>query len=135
VTAYFGNQANDVSQIGQATLFSRIQISATPRAPPVDETFPGPDLNQHPVSVNWQWTRLAAAPSGISVFHSPGLALRWSLPDIGFVVQFSPSLSPSAWGALSLPGVTTEGNSKVVRLPTASMPNAARGFFRMLRSP
>ena len=134
VTAYFGNQPNDVSQVGQSSVFSRIRITGTPRAQPIDETFPGPDLNQHPTPVSWQWVKIAASPSGISIpVSSDGLVLSWTLPDTGFVLQFSPSLSPPSWSDLNLPNIITQGNTKVATVSRAALPNGANGFIRMIQ--
>src|SRR5262249_41548145 len=96
IQAYFGNQANDPSQVGQAPTFSRVSILGAPRAQSLDESFPGPDLNQPPQSVSWSWLKLAASPAGISVLTTPsssGLGLTWTLPDDGFTLQFSPNLT------------------------------------------
>ncbi len=135
VTAYFGNQPNTAAQIGQYSIFSRIQILGAPRAQPVDETFPGPELNQHPVSVSWLWTRPAAAPAGITIHESTDLlALSWSLPDTGFVLQFNPGLTVNGWSDLSLPNVVTQPASKIVRIARAALPSAVSGFFRMINS-
>ena len=134
VTAYFGNQPNDASQIGQSTVFSRIQITGIPRGQPIDETFPGPDLNQHPTAVNWQWVKIAAAPAAISIpVSNNGLVLSWTLPDAGYVLQFSPSLSPAVWSDLNLPNIITQGNMKTVTVSRAALPNNVSGFIRMIQ--
>ena len=134
LTAYFGNQPNTISQVGQSTTFSRIQISGAPRALTLDETFPGPALNQHPTAVSWQWLTLAAAPAGISLpFSNNGLALSWTLPDTGYGLQFAPSLSPAAWAALTLPNISTQANSKTVHVTRSALPNSSRGFFRLIK--
>ena len=134
VTAYFGNQANDPAQIGQATTFSRIEITNAPRAQPIQEAFPGPDLNQHPTNVSWQWVKLAASPAGISVVVTEGgLALSWSLPDDGFSLQFSPSLSTPGWIDPGLQNIVSQGTSKTVFIPRSALPNAASGFFRLVK--
>jgi hypothetical protein len=137
VTACFGNQANDVLQVGQVTIFSRISIQGTPRAQAMDETFPGSDLNQHPQPVSWSWVRLAASPSGISVLNnaSEGLTVSWTLPDDGFVLQFSPTLGPAAWITPTLQNVASEGGSKKAFLPIASLPNFNGGYFRLFKKP
>ncbi len=61
--------------------------------------------------------------------------MRWTLPDTGFVLQYSPALAPTAWADFSLPDLTTDGNSKVGHVLQAALPNSARGFFRMLQRP
>jgi hypothetical protein len=132
ITAYFGNQANEVAQIGQFSTFSRIQITGTPRAAAIDETFPGPSLNDHAAPVNWQWVVRAESPSGLSLPSSAdGLGLRWSLPDAGYRLQFSTSLSSRNWNDLDLPGIATEGSSKTIRISRTALPVGATGFFRL----
>jgi hypothetical protein len=136
VAAYFGNQPNDVSQIGQATTFGRIRISGTPRAVAIDETFSGPDLNQHPVTVNWQWLKLAAAPADISVLvNTDGFVLSWTPPDPSYTLQFSPGLLPAAWADLILPNIITQGNSNIVNVSRTDLPGNTNGFFRMIKAP
>ena len=121
-----------MSQVGQSTTFSRIQISGIPRGQPIDETFPGPDLNQHPTAVNWQWVKIAAAPSGISIpVSNDGLTLSWTLP--GYVLQFSPTLSPAVWFDFNLANIITQGNTQMVTVSRAALPNGAQGFFRMIQ--
>ena len=134
LTAYFGNQPNSVSQVGQSTTFSRIQISGAPRGQAIDETFPGPSLNQHPTTVSWQWLTPAASPAGISLpLSNNGLALSWTLPDTGYSLQFAASLSPAAWADLTLPNISTQGNSKTVHVTRSALPNSGRGFFRLIK--
>ena len=134
VAAYFGNQPNDVSQIGQSTTFSRVRISGAPKAQAIDETFPGPDLNQHPAPVSWQWLKLAASPAGISVVvGAPGFLLHWTPPDGGYTPQFTPGLSPAAWVDLVLPDIVTQGNSNTVNVARAALPGATSGFLRLIK--
>jgi hypothetical protein len=135
VTVYFGNQANDLSQVGQSTTYSRIQISGTPRAQLIDETFPGPNLNDHPANVAWHWDTVAASPAGISLpTNAGGLALVWTLPDTGYALQFSPSLSPAVWSDPGFTNIISQGASKMVFIPKSALPNATR-FFRMIKKP
>jgi len=135
VTVYFGNQANDASQVGQVTTFGRIQISGTPRGAAIDETFPGPDLNQHPASVSWQWVKLPAAPAGISIAATGGLMLSWGLPDTGYTLNSSPSLSAPAWTQVSLANAVVVGSSKTLFIPNWALPNQTSGFFRFVKVP
>ncbi len=137
VTAYFGNQANDASELGQATVFSRINIQGTPRAQAIDESFPGSDLNQHPQPVSWAWQKLAASPPGITILNtsSQGLTVSWTLPDDGFVLQFSPTLRPAAWTSPTLQNVTSQSGVKKGFIPKASLPNFNGGYFRLFKAP
>jgi hypothetical protein len=137
VMAYFGNQPNDASQIGQTTTFERISIQGTPRGQPIDETFPGPDLNVHPQSVSWSWLKLAAAPSGISIptTGSEGLAVSWTLPDDGYTLQFSPTLAPGAWISFGSQNIVAGSGLKTAFIPKSALPNFKGGYFRLIKSP
>jgi hypothetical protein len=135
VTAYFGNQANDVSQVGQATTFSRIQISGTPGAGPIDETFPGPALNQNPAGVGWQWLKPAAAPADITVVSTAGLLLSWGLPDTGYTLRSTSSLSAPAWTEVDLSNALNMGSSRQLFIPNGALPNQAAEFFRLVKQP
>jgi hypothetical protein len=134
LTAYFGNQPNTASQVGQSTTFSCIQISGAPRAQALAETFPGPALNQHPATVSWQWLTLAASPAGILLpLSNNGLALSWTLPDTGYSLQFTPGLSPAGWADLTLPNTSTQGNAKTVHVTSSALSNSSRGCFRLIK--
>ncbi|HZR21038.1 MAG TPA: IPT/TIG domain-containing protein [Verrucomicrobiae bacterium] len=135
VTAYFGNQANDASQVGQSTTFSRIKISGTPGAAAIDETFPGPDLNQHPTGVSWQWVKPAAAPAGISIASTAGLLLSWGLPDTGYILRSSPSLAAPAWSQVDLSNAVILGSSRQLFIPNWSLPGQTSAFFRLVKLP
>jgi hypothetical protein len=134
LTAYFGNQPNEASQVGQPTVFSRVQILNTPRGSAIDEVFPGPELNQHSGAVAWKWLKLGNAPSGYSIpMTGSGLALSWTLPDDGFALQYNPSLNPNTWTNLGLLNVVAEPDRKVVRFSREILPGGTNGFFRMIR--
>lgn len=131
VTAYFGNQPNQLSQAGQSTTFSRIQISGAPRGQPVEETFPGPALNDHPAGVTWRWLKLGASPDGIALVASEVLELSWPLPADGYALQWSPNLLPASWTELSAGAITTGANSKTAQVPLNALPAPTMAFFRL----
>ena len=84
--------------------------------------------------MNWQWIKLAASPSGLSIpVSTDGLRLSWTLPDAGFTLQFNPGLAPAAWTDLSLPNILTLDSSKMAHVTRLALPNAAGGFFRMMK--
>lgn len=132
VTAYFGNQANAPAQVGQSTLFSRIQISGTPRATAIDDVFPGPDLNASSPAAAWRWVKLAASPNGITVPASTGggYSLRWTTPDTGFVLQFSHTLAPNSWTDANAGPPVEQGGVKTVQVRPSAFPGTAT-YFRL----
>ena len=64
-----------------------------------------------------------------------GLVLGWTLPDAGFVMQFSSSLSPAVWVVTNFPNIVTQATTKVAHFLRSAMPDSERGFFRMLKAP
>jgi hypothetical protein len=132
VRPYFGNQPNSESRRGQFTTFSRIQITGV--AVPIDDSFPGPDLNQDPANVPWQWQKQADDPNGVFVSSGTDVHwVKWTLPDTGFVLQGNPGLQASGWKDLALTRVPSFGTQKAALLPAADLPSAGAGFVRLLK--
>ena len=132
VRAYFGNQPNSSAARGQFTTFSRVQISGV--AAPIDDTFPGPSLNQDPATVSWQWQTPAADPSGIFVASGQDVYwLNWTLPDFGYTLQSSSNLLAGSWTNVVLTNVVTLATQRAGLVPRSLLPADKAGFFRMMK--
>jgi hypothetical protein len=132
VRAYFGNQPNDTSYRGVFTTFSRVQISGV--AMPIDDSFPGPGINQDPSVVTWQWVVQADDPNGVWV--SSGLnpyAVNWTIPDFGFSVQVSPNLKTNSWTSLTGTNLLNLGSIKSIEIPPAELPAGPTAYIRMIK--
>jgi hypothetical protein len=124
--AYFGSQPNELVNIGQATVVSRIEISGVPGTP-IADNFAGPDLD----TAVWE----KAADNAPGVLIAPeGSAwwVSWTLPDVGYALQASPTLDGEAWAD---PGLTPIqlGTWRAALVPV-DVPDAKTGFFRLLKA-
>jgi len=130
VRAYFGVQKNGAANSGQLASFSRIQVTGA--GLPVNDTFPGPDINSDPA--NPIWDVVSDRASDLFVISTNDLYwLSWSLPDIHFNLQMSTNLAPDSWTDPGFTNAVQVGTSKRVKLDKASLPSAHAGYFRMVK--
>jgi hypothetical protein len=124
--AYFGVQPNQPSNIGLSATLTGIRITGVDT--PIDEEFNALTLNQE------IWEVHAQAPSGVLLVPADALVwVRWTLPDIGFLLQASPSL-PGAWADLPLPTIQAGGARQVlVRQSDLPPGDTSNHFFRLER--
>jgi hypothetical protein len=128
MTLHFGTFKNRITNNWATAIFSRLEVAGVPE--PINETFPGPGLN--PDSANPFW-RLAADPAGLVwVPQATAFWLDWSLPDAGFTVQMSPSVT-GPWSDVTPAYVTAGSTSKSAAVPAASLPAGGSTFFRMVK--
>ena len=126
---HFGTFKNRVINNSAAVIFSRIQVNGGFGA--FDETFPGPGLNPDPQNPLW---RLAADATGITwIPQGTAYWLTWTLPDTGFTVQSSSSLT-GQWSSPALNYVIEGSTSKSAAVPTSLLPSPGAGFFRLMKS-
>ncbi|MDW8310339.1 MAG: hypothetical protein RMK20_13275, partial [Verrucomicrobiales bacterium] len=122
--AYAGMQPNRPENVGQASVFARVEIKGGVNTE-LDDIFPGPDLAAH-------WTRVAADPSGIVIVPS-GMPywLSWTLPDSGFSPIWSPVLGTGAnW---TDPGLGTPINVGVRKVLVPASLSPSNAFFRLVK--
>lgn len=122
--AYAGMQPNRTENVGQASIFARIEIKGGVNAE-LDDTFPGPALASH-------WTKVAADPNGIQIVPD-GMPywLSWTLPDSGFSPIWSPVLGAGAnWTDPGLGAPISVGDRKVLVPASLSTSNA---FFQLIK--
>jgi len=127
VRAYFGVQKNGAGNNGQSASFSRIQIAGTQQ--PVNDTFPGPDIND---PVNPIWDVVSDQASDLYVISSNDVYwLTWTLPDIGYSLLSSTNLT--SWVDAGYTNVIQSGSIKKVKLNKSSLPAKGAGYFRLLK--
>ena len=99
---------------------------------PIDDSFPGPDLNQDPSVVSWQWVKQMDDPNGlfVSTGNYPYL-LTWTLPDTGFVIQTSSNLEPNSWTDPGATNIFNLGSSKEAFIPSSGLSSSSAGYFRL----
>ena len=126
MTLHFGTFKNRITNNWAVATFSRIQVTGV--AQPFDETFPGPGLNSDTANPFW---RVAADPAGL-VWLPQGTAwwVDWGLPDTGYGMQMSPTLS-GPWAPYTPSYTVTGATSKSATIPEANLPTGNAGFFRM----
>lgn len=122
---YFGVQPNQIANIGQSAVFSRLQITGTTTA--LDDSFTGDTLDTA------IWQTVAADAGGISVVPpTAAFQLSWGAPATGFVVQASPTLAADSWYDPGLSNVVQVGSSKKVLVPQSTLTNA-NTFYRLIK--
>lgn len=121
--AYFGAQPNQLANIGQSAILSRIQIEGTDVA--IDEQFLGAQL----LPDTWEYAAEDAA--GI-VLVPQAMWISWSLPAVGFSLQSATSLASDAWQSSELTNVIQVSDRRLVLLPLADATNAVQ-FFRLTK--
>jgi hypothetical protein len=133
--AYFGIQPNSMDNIGQAAIFSRVQITGVPV--PLDDSFGGvrPDP-ESPLQLDGGLWLLAAqdAPGIVLVPADSVYWLKWTAPATGFALQASSSLKAGSWVDPGLTNIIQVGSQKMVLVPSSGLPSATAGFFRMFKA-
>lgn len=125
VSALFGIQPNKDSRVGLSAVIQNIKITKGSDVV-VDESFTSPDLNPD------VW--VVRAQDGAGVFALPAeidFLVSWNLPDPGFSLLASPSLT-GPWAAT--PDPTLVGARRIVKIEHAALPGAKAGYFRLLQS-
>ncbi len=124
--AYFGIQPNQTGNIGQAAVFSRLQISGTLN--PIEDTFTGDVLD------TTKWAVVAADAGGVvQVPATTAYSLQWTAPASGFELRTSPVLQAGSWTDPGLTNVFQMGTQKVVLVPQSALPSASQGFFQLVK--
>ncbi len=122
--AYFGVQPNQLANIGQSAIFSRIQIEGTDVT--IDEEFLGSQL----LPDTWEYA--AEDVAGI-VLVPKALWISWTLPAVGYTVQSALSLASDAWQTLDFTNIVQVADRRQVLLPMADATNAVQ-FYRVVKA-
>jgi hypothetical protein len=128
--AYFGIQPNQPANIGLAATIARAQISGF-GAESIDDTFTTPALD------TTRWQLVAADAAGVVPVGEEALFwLTWTVPDVGYRLRSSATLSgSSAWEELALVAPQLGNRKRTVVYP-GNLPNGTSGnYFFELRRP
>ncbi len=126
---YVGCQPNQMGNIGQSVIVSRLQVSGV--ATPIDDQFAG--------SLDTAvWQIAAGDPAGIlTVPAGYKYWVNWTLPDDGFNFEYAPgNLTDDIW--LPVTGLTSPvqiGGRKWALLPDIGEPFSGEGFFYRMSKP
>ncbi len=124
---YFGVVPNHVVNIGLAATFSNISISGVGN--PIDENFAAA-LDPTVLEIS------ASTPAAVFqvVQGETPFWLRWSLPDSGYKLQQSATLTASpAWVDLPYANAVIVKGEKWVLMNTSEFLNPRNGYFRLLK--
>ena len=128
-TFLLGSQANSSAALGQRVVYSNVSITGT--ATPLSDNFATDSV----LDTN-KWTLLASAPSGLLVVPSTtAYWIDWTLPDIGFSLQDSTTLSGGAfaWNDVSIPAVGQIAGTRRTLIPQSSLLAGNTGFYRLVQ--
>jgi hypothetical protein len=124
--AWVGTQPNTTANIGQAAVIKRVQVKRDIVL--IDDNF----ANGLDSSV-WQ-VAAAHAPGVIAVPADAEYWISWAVPDAGFRLESTATLTSPSWAAVTVPAVQILDRKQVL-LRTANLPSADTGFFRMYKPP
>ncbi|MEY2430007.1 MAG: hypothetical protein QOJ40_2892 [Verrucomicrobiota bacterium] len=127
---YLGMQANQADAMNQAVVYSNFAVSNV--ASPYSENFLADTTLD---TVNTWNTSVSHGPAGVLIVPA-GLAdwISWTLPDSGFGLQASSSLtSPSPWNDLTAGPIIQLFGKRAQLVSSGEMPSANQDFFRLLK--
>jgi hypothetical protein len=125
VIAYFGDQPNQLANIGQSVVIKRIDITGTDI--PISETFSDETLNPD------NWTVVAADPKGVQLRTSQTpWAVSWTGSTPGFTLQTAAVLDTNSWSDLSITG-TPIGSTLQTLINATNLPAGNTAFFRLIK--
>jgi hypothetical protein len=133
LSVYFGNQQNGEANAGQAATYSRVKVTGIGISPEIDDVFDRAELNPDPAAAKWRV--VCDLPTCVFIVRPEHKYwLRWTIPDSGFTIQSSPSLSPGSWnGDPALTNVINTASGNRMLIPQSSLPTSGMGFFRMIK--
>lgn len=124
---YFGIQPNQTTSVGQGVIFGKARITSGSNVL-IEDTFVGPELD----TAKWEVIATSAASVKLIEPGTAGYWVSWTLPDTGFVLQSSPSVSNPNWQDSTLTDTLGVG-FKRLHVPKASLPAVSQGYFRMVK--
>lgn len=132
VYVYLGGQANNNDAMNQAFVFSNFSITGTPGA--FSENF----LTDTVLDTTNNWALPGSAPLGTFVLPAAdagGLWLNWTLPDSGFSLESSSTLSGGslAWASPTAGPVIGMVGVKKQLVSPSELPAGNAAFFRLIK--
>jgi hypothetical protein len=81
-----------------------------------------------------RWKIVAADPAGIALVPPDALwRVAWTLPDTGFQLQISPSVTPGDWQDVDMSSAAQGAGQRMLFLRAEDLPSGASAFFRMVK--
>lgn len=123
--AYVGIQPNNTNNLNQAAVIAAVSMqSADPAFPSFETVFTGTTLDSA------VWAVVAADASGVlSIPEGAVYALSWTLPDTGFKLQTSPTLSPASWTEVVPAFLTVVAGRRTAIISDSQLPAPGSGYF------
>jgi len=128
---YLGMQANQADGMNQAVVYSNFTITGV--ASPYSENF----LADSVLDTTNTWnTSVAGGPKGVLVVPTTGAYwLQWTLPDSGFSLEVSPTLTDAlAWTSPSSGPIIPLYGLRSQLVVSNEMPVGNTTFFRLIQS-
>jgi hypothetical protein len=123
---YAGSVNNQIANIGQMCVVTRIKIDGTPGAADIDSNFVGQPLDTA------IWETSAASSIGVQEIPTDSVYwLTWTLPALGFSLQSS-ALLDAGWASPTLTGFDAGGKRRIL-LRQSDLPGADAGYFRLIK--
>lgn len=124
---YFGVQGNNDANKGQSVKVSKVEIKQGANVLITDD-FSGDELDTA------KWTANATAGGVLFVPSSDaGYMLNWTLPDTGFKVRMSPSLTTPNWTDVDMTAAVSAGPIRQLLVPKSALPAGGGAFFQLLK--
>lgn len=130
--AFFGVQPNQLANIGQSALFTRVQISGV--ATPLDDNFAGVPADEGDgVQLDPAvWQVVAQDPNGVVLVPQGSTWWTWwTLPAAGYSLQGNSSLQGGTWEPVAGTPIRV-GAQQGLLLPPANPPDVNSAFYRLL---
>lgn len=82
-----------------------------------------------------RFTPIAVEPPELRVERAEQgeLVVIWSLPDTGFSLQSSPTLTPAEWSDFSPTNIAIQEDAKSAYISADELPGSTQGFFRLVK--
>src|ERR1035437_397110 len=129
--AYLGMQANNANALGQAVVYSHFAISNI--ASPFSEDF----LADSVLDTTNTWnTSAASGPAGVLIVPASSASwVSWTLPDTGFSLEISPTLTGGAlaWTSPSTGPVLSLSSTRSQLVASNEIPVGNTAFFRLIK--
>ncbi len=129
VVAYFGGMPNATSNPGQGIVITDISITGPASAiTPIDDHFTEGVLDAN------TWVVRAASAADVSlVQNNIHWSLKWTLPDLHFLLQSAPSVLGPWTDATIITNASQSGSTKSLLVPDTALASKASTFFRMVK--
>jgi hypothetical protein len=124
---YVGARANGTANYGLNAIVSRVQIQGSPAT--LDDYFLADESLD---TAQWELaSQTAASIQLLPTSANPVYWVSWTLPDNGFALQSSPTLT-GGWNDSAAPRLTLVPGRKVL-INASDLPGSTQGYFRLVK--